>query len=187
MLQGPHIKPSTSLLCSVSGAAHPADTGRAAEPWAVSNPNPRLPHHPLPPAWAAATHSHTRVSASSLLTWSAWSSVCPSAVCECHLLAEIISRLCLTDKHLCFASNLRRQRARGQRALIEFFNVILIGSLLCASYFFPSLSFSVLCKAPLMPSGDTEFFSSFSKKKKSHTSINYCSRRISSLKDARFL
>lgn len=108
--------------------------------------------------WAAQTHACPTIPclqpgllAPTAASWcgqpKAWSPVGPSGVCECHLLAEIISRLCLTDKHLCFASNLRRQQARGQRALIEFFNVILIGSLLCDSYFFPSLSFPLLCKA----------------------------------------
>lgn len=108
-----------------------------------SKPTPAPPSPSLPRAVLAPT-ARCSFSAVGLPTWSARSPVCPSAMCQCHLLAEIISRLCLTSS--CVSPRIFEGRqARGQRALIEFFNVILIGSLFCDSYFFPSLSFSVLC------------------------------------------
>lgn len=87
------------------------------------------------------------------------SAVCPSAVCECHLLAEITRRLCLTDKHLCFASNLRRQAGTGAKSTNRIpqchFNRI---TLFLMAIFSPLFIFLCpLLSSVLMPSGDTEF------------------------------
>lgn len=72
------------------------------------------------------------------------SAMCPSAVCECHLLAEITRQLCLTDKHLCFALNLRRQAGTGAKSTNRIpqchFNRI---TLFLMAIFFPPLYLSL--------------------------------------------
>lgn len=117
-------------------------------------------------------------------------------MCECHLLAEIIIGFVWLTSTCVLPQIFEGRQTRGQRAPIEFFNVILIGSPLCDSYFFPplylSLSSARLCvHAPwwywILPKFLKKKYVVFFFFKEDPTSINYCSRGISSLKDARFL
>lgn len=88
-------------------------TGRAAElPGGRAAPVDTPPHASLQHGVRAPT-ARSSFSAGRLPTWSAGSPVSPYVVCECHPLAEIISRLCLTDKHLALRLESSKAGRRG--------------------------------------------------------------------------
>lgn len=94
---------------------------------------------------------------------------------------------CLTHNRPFQCKPLAGRERQGAKSTVRIIQCHFNRAVVLWCLFFPlSLSFSVFWQASvLMPSGDTEFFPSFPSK--NSTSVNYCSRRISCLKDVSLL